>query len=247
MKKTGHRFQKTKNWKTKFRLVLLIPLIFIIIFITGTLNITGMTGKVTETLTTASDTIAEDTNSFTVFNKEKTYEDKNKEDSNNNTDDGGGTEDEPAEETNSIFSILSGSFSSSSSQDSSSNSQDDNKQTKTELEEDEKTDEVIDENICETMPETIIFIETETESDSPPIPQAEFWGTITIDNEMAEDWLDVKAETNGSIISQAKTCKGYYDIFIPDTGNNEIKIFIDEKYAGTFEWSSGIHNEDLII
>ena len=240
MKKTVYRFQKTKNWKTKFRLVLLIPLIFIIIYITGTLDITGMTGKVTETLTTVSDTIAEDTDSFTAFSKEKTYEDDNKEDSNSKDDDDEDTEDEPAEEVNSIFSILSGSF-------SSSNSQDDNKQTKTDSEEDEKIDEDIDENICEIMPETIIFIEAETDAGSPPTPQAEFWGTVTVDGKIAEDWLDVKAEANNSIISQAKTCKGYYDISIPDTASDEIKIFINEKYAGTFEWSSGIHNEDLII
>ena len=102
------------------------------------------------------------------------------------------------------------------------------------------------ENACTTSPGTEILIDIETTNEPPTLP-AEFWGTITIDGVPAEDFLEVTATMNGTLISKTKTCMGYYDLMVPQFPGTDVTLTVNNKNAGTFTWSDGMHNEDLTI
>lgn len=231
-KKIRYNFQKDKGWKTKFRLVLAIPLLFVLLYIASNIITTGSpTGHIIGTPITPENK-NDDSNTVFEFNDGNTETD-NREIENTINENETNTIEEPLEETP----IISGGGGSGS--------------TTPDETQNEAPTTPPDENACTTSPGTEILIGIE-DTKLPPTPPAIFWGTITIDGMPAEDYINVTASLNGTLISKTKTCMGYYDIRIPNPNNSEgegmeVIIFINNKNAGTFTWSDGAHNEDLTI
>ena len=224
-KKSRYEFQKDKNWKTKFRLVLLIPLLFVILYVASNIATTGSpTGHVIGTPINPEN---KNDDSAAVFE----FNDRNTETDNSeteNTIDENKTED--TDETPDETPIISGGGSSGST-------------TPDDTQNDAPGIPPENDNACTPPPGTEIFIKTNS-SEHPTLP-AEFWGTVTVDGNPADDFLEVTANMNGTLVSKTKTCMGYYDIMVPEGEGTEVIIFIDNKNAGTFTWSAGTHNEDL--
>ena len=230
-KKFKYDFENKKNWKTKFRLVLLIPLAIVMFYIAANLITTGSpTGQVIG----APKDISE-IDKYTVTD----FENNNVE--NNELD----FEEEPiqneieniSETPENTIPILISSGGGSSGITTPTDTNDDDPNTPPE-----------EDTGCTKAPGTETFIET----DNTGIPNindfSELWGTVTIDSNPADDWIDVTVTmVNGTLISKTQTCQGYYDIQIPKTSEIELRILIDGNFVKTINWSSGMHREDIII
>ncbi|NOR85792.1 hypothetical protein GQ473_06765 [archaeon] len=230
-KKFKFGFNDTKSWKTKFRLVLLIPLVFVMFYIAANIVTTGSpTGQVigvqNDTSKTDSYTVTDFENNNVVNNELDLDEESTQNDNENISEN---------QENTTPVTISSGGGSSGTT-------------TTTDTNEDESNNPPEEDLGCTEAPKTETFIET----DNTGVPQindfSELWGTVTINNNPAEDWLNVTVTMlNDTLISRTQTCRGYYSIGIPKTSETEIIILVDEIPVKTVNWTAGIHENNLVV
>ena len=224
--KFKYDFNKKLNWKTTFRLVLLVPLLIVILYVAANIITTGSpTGQLIGAPNNEDDLQKYSAN---LFDNNVDLEDDSVDVVVNNIPD-------EIVDNNSDDNTIGLTSSGGGSSGGTSN---------TPVDDAPKDEEPADDG-CNEFPKTETLISDD--GSSRPVIPAEFWGVVTIGSVSIEDYVDVTASMNGVLISKTTTCNGYYRISVPKVNGsygNEIIIKIEEQVQN-FNWSSGIYRKDF--